>query len=119
MPLSFGNVAMPSFNMTAASFNAAQWATSMGERSFFSPFGMRGEHEGWERNISWSAKHMWNMHDDNGKGWKHHDDDGDDDSHTASVPEPATGFLVFSGIAALAGWRVRRRSARNSSANLA
>jgi len=121
IPLAFGatTATQLSFTMTAASYTAAQWATSMSSHALMSSLGMREEHEGLGGNIAWSANHVWNMHDDDGGGWKHHDDDGGDDDHHGTVPEPATGFLVFSGISALAGWRLRRRMARNTPANLA
>jgi len=109
------NAAM--FRMNAASWNAAHGTAAMRSQTFLSSIEPREEHEGFGGNILCTANHVWKMHDD--KGWKHHDDDGKDDSQTASVPEPATGFLVFSGITALAGWRLRRRSARNTPANLA
>jgi hypothetical protein len=120
IPLAFGatSAAQLSFTMTAASFTAAQWATSMSARALLSSVGMREEHEGLGGNIACSANHVWGMRDDDG-GWKHHDDDGGDEDHHATVPEPSTGFLVFSGISALAGWRLRRRAARNTPANLA
>jgi hypothetical protein len=115
IPLAFGaNAAM--FTMNAASLNAAHWAAAMSSHTFLSSIEPREEHEGLGGSICCSANHVWKMHD---KGWEHHDDDGNDDGRTASVPEPATGFLVFSGITALAGWRLRRRSARNTPANLA
>ena len=42
-------------------------------------------------------------------GWHPRDDDGGDDGHKTPVPEPSSALLVFSGIAALAGWTVRYR----------
>jgi len=119
--LAFGaqTVTPLSFTMTPASFTAAQWATSMSSRALMSSLGMREDHGGLGGNIACSANHVWNMHDDDAGGWKHHDDDGGDDDHHGTVPEPATGFLVFSGISALAGWRLRRRAVRNAPANLA
>jgi len=52
-------------------------------------------------------------------GWHPRDDDGDDDSHKTFVPEPSSALLVFSGIAALAGWTVRRRKQEITPTNLA
>jgi len=109
------NAAM--FTMNAASFNPGHGAAAMSSHTFLSSIEPREEHEGFGDNIWCTANHVWKMHDD--KGWKHHEDDGNDDDRTATVPEPATGFLVFSGVTALAGWRLRRRSARNTPANLA
>jgi hypothetical protein len=57
-------------------------------------------------------------HDDQG-GWRPRDDDGDDDGHKTPVPEPPSALLVFSGMAALVGWTVRRRRQEITPTNLA
>lgn len=116
VPMAFGARASM-FTMNAVSFHAANWSAAMSSHTFLSSIEPREEDEGFSGKVWCTANHVWKMHDN--KGWKHHDDDGNEDGHTASVPEPATGFLVFSGITALAGWRLRRRSARNTPANLA
>jgi hypothetical protein len=101
------------FTATAASFTAAQWATAMSSRSLLSSLGLHEEHEGLGGNIAWSPNHIWTEHEDG--SWRHHDDDGDDDGHhSGTVPEPSSGFLVFSGISALAAWRLRRRITANA-----
>ena len=104
--LTFGarTVTPITFTATTASFTAAQWATAMSSRSLLSCLGLHEEHEGLGGNIAWSSNHVWTEHE--GSGWRHHDDD--DGHHSGTVPEPSSGFLVFSGIAALAGWRLRR-----------
>jgi hypothetical protein len=107
--LAFGarTVTPITFTATTASFTAAQWATAVSSRSLLSCLGLHEEHEGLGGNIAWSSNHVWTEHE--GSGWRHHDDDDDDDGHhSGTVPEPSSGFLVFSGIAALAGWRLRR-----------
>jgi hypothetical protein len=108
--LAFGarTVTPITFTATAPSFTAAQWATAMSSRSLLCSLGLREEHEGLGGNITWSPNHVWSEHED---GWRHHEDDGDDDGHhSGTVPEPSTGFLVFSGISALTAWRLRRRN---------
>ena len=60
------------------------------------------------------------MGEHEGQGaWHPRDDEGDDDGHKTPVPEPASALLVFSGIAALAGWTVRRRKQEITPTNLA
>ena len=116
VPLAFGARTVPpiTFTATAASFTAAQWATAMSSRSLLSSLGLHEEHEGLGGNITCSSNHVWNEHED-GDVWRHHDDDGDDDGHhSGTVPEPSTGFLVFSGISALAAWRLRRRNSADA-----
>ena len=108
--LAFGarTVTPITFTATAASFTATQWATAMSSRSLLSSLGLHEEHEGLGGNIAWCSNHVWSEHED---GWRNHDDDGGDNSHRSNaVPEPSTGFLVFSGISALAAWRLRRRN---------
>jgi len=104
-----------SFAAAAVSFTATRWVTGMGERSWLSSAGVRDEHEGLGGDLACSSKHVWGE-DDGGSGWRHHhDDDGEDDDdghghHQTPVPEPSTGLLLFSGISALAAWRLRRRA---------
>jgi hypothetical protein len=85
------------------------WATVAGAQALAASLRFHENHFGLGGNIVW---HLNNMHDDDG-GWRHHDDDGGDDDHGGKtpVPEPSTALLVFSGISALAGWRVRQRRA--------
>ena len=112
--LAFGarTVTPITFTATVASFTAAQWATAMSSRSLLSSLGLHEEHEGLGGNIAWSSNHVWTEHE--GGAWRQHDDDGDDDGHhSGTVPEPSTGFLVFSGISGLAGWRLRRSISAN------
>ncbi len=99
------------FTATSPYFTAAQWATDMSSRSLLSSLGLHEEHEGLGGNIAWTSNHVWTEHE--GDGWRHHDDDDDDGHHSTTVPEPSSGFLVFSGIAALAGWRLRRSISAN------
>ena len=76
-------------------------------------------HFGLGGNIGWRpTPRVGGMRDDDDGGWRHHDDDGeDDDDHggKTAVPEPSTALLVFSGISALAGWKLRRRIQEGSS----
>ena len=112
--LAFGarTVAPITFTVTAASFTAAQWATAMSSRSLLSSLGLHEEHEGLGGSIAWSSNHVWSEHE--GEGWRHHeDDDNDDGHHSGTVPEPSSGFLVFSGVSALAAWRLRRSISAN------
>jgi hypothetical protein len=113
IPVAFvSRAVVPVSFASAVSFTATRWATGMGEHSWLCSVGLRDEHEGLGGDIAWSPKHVWGEHDGEG-AWRHHDDDGedDDDGHRqTAVPEPSTGFLVFSGIAALAGWRLRRHA---------
>jgi hypothetical protein len=82
----------------------------MSSHSLLCSLGLREEHEGLGGNIAWSSNRVWTEHEDG--GWRHHDDDdGDDGHHSGTVPEPSSGFLIFSGISALAAWRLRRRNA--------
>jgi len=114
IPVAFGSrtVAPVSFATSAVFFTATRWATGMGEHSWLCSVGLRGEHEGLGGDIAWSPKHVWGENEGEG-GWRHHHDadgeDNDDGRHQTPVPEPSTGLLVFSGISALAGWRLRRR----------
>jgi hypothetical protein len=76
-------------------------------------------HTGLGGNIAWQpTPRAVGMNEDEG-GWRHHDDEGDDDGHKTPVPEPSTALLVFSGISALAGWRVRSRKQEITPTNLA
>ncbi len=111
--LAFGaRVVTPiAFTATVPSFTDAQWATAMSSRSLLSSLGLREEHKGLGGNIAWTSNHVWTEHE--GSGWRHEDDGDDDGHHTGTVPEPSSGFLVFSGISALAGWRLRRHIAAN------
>jgi hypothetical protein len=105
-------VASITFTATAVSFTAAQWATDMSSRSLLSSLGLHEEHEGLGGNIACSSNHVWTEHE--GNGWRHHEDDDDNDGHrSGTVPEPSSGFLVFSGVSALAAWRLRRRISAN------
>jgi hypothetical protein len=113
--LAFGarSVTPITFTATAPSFTAAQLATAIRSRSLLSSLGLHEEHEGLGGNIAWSSNNVWSEHED-GDGWRHHDDDGDGETrHSGTVPEPSTGLLVFSGISALAGWRLRRLHSAN------
>ena len=112
--LAFGarTVTAITFTATAASFTAAQWATDMSSRSLLSSLGLHEEHEGLGGNIACSSNHVWTERE--GNGWRHHEDDDDDDGHrSGTVPEPSSGFLVFSGVSALAAWRLRRKISAN------
>jgi hypothetical protein len=115
MPVAFvSRTVVPVSFASAVSFTTTRWATGMGERSWLCSVGLRDEHAGLGGDIAWSPRHVWGEHEGESEGgWRHHDDDGEEDDdghHQTAVPEPSTGFLVFSGIAALAGWRLRRHA---------
>jgi hypothetical protein len=119
-----------SFGGRAASQSAATHFSDDAEESgsarvsaitLASSFAHHEGHSGLGANIAWrQTAGVVDMREHEGDStWSHHDDDGDDDGHKTSVPEPSTALLVFSGISALAGWRVRRRKQEITPRNLA
>jgi hypothetical protein len=99
---------------------ASQPAATVSAISLASSFAHQEGHSGLGGNMAWRPiPHAVGMHEQENEGsWRPHDD-GDDDGHKTAVPEPSTALLVFSGISALAGWRVRRRKQESTSTNLA
>jgi hypothetical protein len=104
------------FAATATASGASCWTTPHGTGAQPSPLSLHENHIGLGGNIVWDPN---NMHDDHGS-WRHHDDD-EDDGHVSNtqVPEPSSALLVFSGISALAGWRVRQRAKESDLPDLA
>jgi hypothetical protein len=97
---------------------AAQISIITSAHALVSPLATHEDHPGLGGSLACQTTE-WNMHEGKGE-WHHHDDDGGDDDHGGkSVPEPSTGFLVFSGVSALAGWRLRRLLQPGIPANVA
>src|SRR5258705_655817 len=99
---------------------AAHWATTISAHALVTALAMHEDHHDLGGNIACNPG-SWTLHEQEGEGgWRHHDDDGDDDGHVnkAAIPEPSTGLLLFSGVSALAGWRLRHRIQRNTPADI-
>lgn len=113
-------VSAPSMSELFVSATAAHWATTISAHALVTALANREDHHDLGGSIAWHPS-AWTSHEGEG-GWRHHDDDGeDDDDHGGKtpVPEPSTGLLLFSGVSALAGWRLRHRVQRGTSADLA
>jgi hypothetical protein len=96
------------FVASAMASGATCWTTASSTGAQTSPLSLHENHIGLGGNIAWDPN---NRHDDHG-GWRHHDDDDDDDGHVSNtqVPEPSSALLLFSGISAVAAWKVRQRA---------
>ncbi len=116
MPFGGKGASQPAAAAFAA--NSDESAAPLGAISLASSSNHEG-HSGLGGTFAWRPTPVavgMGEHEDQG-GWRHHDDDGDDDGQKTAVPEPSTALLVFSGITALAGWRVRRRKPEISTAD--
>jgi hypothetical protein len=90
---------------------AANWTGATSTHAWVSSLATHEDHSELGGSILCHTT-AWDMHEGKGE-WRHHDDDGGDDDHGGkSVPEPSTGFLLFSGVSALTGWRLRHRIQR-------
>jgi len=99
---------------------AAHWATTVSTHAWVTSLAMHEDHHELGGSIAWHPSASTSQ--EGTGGWHHHDDDDDDDDGHgghASVPEPSTGLLLFSGAAALAGWKLRQRIHPNTSVDLA